>query len=240
MARRSSTLLGREDLPSQASNDIVRSIFNSRNESGGDRSCGVDFDGDLTRVLVVYTGGTIGMKPGPQVCHLLILISFFKGYEPAPAYLEGLLRSLPMFHDKAFHEELIAHEHETKYDFRKFLVTPPSVYGQHISYEILEASPLLDSACMSMGDWGRIASIIGTNYSNYDAFLVLHGTDTLAYTASALSFMLEHLGKTVLITGAQIPITEHLNDAHHNFLGALTICGHFVIPEVCIAHNPHI
>ena len=114
------------------------------------------------------------------------------------------------------------------------LVTPLSVYGRHIVYDITEFNPLLDSACMSMKDWAVIATTIESNYAHYDGFVVLHGTDTLSYTASALSFMLEHLGKTVIITGAQIPITEHLNDAHHNFLGALTICGHFVIPEVTV------
>lgn len=114
------------------------------------------------------------------------------------------------------------------------LVTPLSVYGRHIVYDITEFNPLLDSACMSMKDWAVIATTIESKYAHYDGFVVLHGTDTLSYTASALSFMLEHLGKTVIITGAQIPITEHLNDAHHNFLGALTICGHFVIPEVIL------
>jgi lysophospholipase len=112
------------------------------------------------------------------------------------------------------------------------LVTPLSMFGLHIVYDIVEFSPLMDSACMSMSDWAKIAHEIKAQYSAYDSFVVLHGTDTLAYTASALSFMLEHLGKTVVITGAQIPITEHLNDAHHNLLGALTVCGHFIIPEV--------
>ena len=114
------------------------------------------------------------------------------------------------------------------------LTTPVSVFGRHIVYDIVEFSPLLDSSCMGMADWAKIAVTIQQHYDDYDGFVVLHGTDTLAYTASALSFMLENLGKTVIITGAQIPITEHLNDAHHNFLGSLTLCGHFIIPEVCV------
>ncbi|KAI7897783.1 asparaginase-domain-containing protein [Cokeromyces recurvatus] len=83
-------------------------------------------------------------------------------------------------------------------------------------------------------DWVRIAADIKENYELYDAFIVLHGTDTMAYTASALSFMLEELGKTVIITGSQVPLTEVRNDAVENLLGALTIAGHFVIPEVTL------
>lgn len=83
-------------------------------------------------------------------------------------------------------------------------------------------------------DWVRIAGDIKENYQLYDAFIVLHGTDTMAYTASALSFMLEELGKTVIITGSQVPLTEVRNDAVENLLGALTVAGHFVIPEVTL------
>lgn len=73
-----------------------------------------------------------------------------------------------------------------------------------VIYCILELTPLLDSSNMSMSDWARISSIIETHYDTFDAFVVLHGTDTMAYTASALSFMLENLGKTVIITGSQV------------------------------------
>ncbi|KAG0032627.1 hypothetical protein BGZ81_010440 [Podila clonocystis] len=114
------------------------------------------------------------------------------------------------------------------------LITPPSLYGKRIRYSILEYDPLLDSCNMTMTDWVRIATDIEANYQLYDAFIVLHGTDTMAYTASALSFMLEDLGKTVIITGSQVPITEIRNDAIDNLLGALTIAGHFVIPEVSL------
>ena len=74
------------------------------------------------------------------------------------------------------------------------LITPPSLYGKRIRYSILEYDPLLDSCNMTMTDWVRIATDIEANYELYDAFIVLHGTDTMAYTASALSFMLEDLG----------------------------------------------
>ena len=65
---------------------------------------------------------------------------------------------------------------------------------------------------------------------DYDAFIILHGTDTLSYTASALSFMIENLQKTVIITGAQVPMGEIRNDAVNNLLCALTIAGHYTIP----------
>ncbi|KAM7375824.1 hypothetical protein PAMP_005591 [Pampus punctatissimus] len=72
------------------------------------------------------------------------------------------------------------------------------------------------------------------NYEIYDGFVILHGTDTMAYTASALSFMCEHLGKTVILTGAQVPIYELKNDGRDNLLGALLIAGQYIIPEVCL------
>lgn len=123
----------------------------------------------------------------------------------------------------------------------------------HNRYSILEYTPLLDSCDITMAgkqkrkkkeggdrvidlsvDWVRVADDIQVNYQLYDAFIVLHGTDTMAYTASALSFMLEELGKTVIITGSQVPLSEVRNDAVENLLGALTIAGHFVIPEVAL------
>ncbi|KAH6579413.1 hypothetical protein BSLG_010535 [Batrachochytrium salamandrivorans] len=112
------------------------------------------------------------------------------------------------------------------------LISPPSLYGKRINYSILEYDPLLDSSNMTMTDWVKIARDIEVNYRLFDAFIILHGTDTMAYTASALSFMLENLGKTVIITGSQVPLAEVRNDAVENLLGALTIAGHFVIPEV--------
>ncbi|KAJ3116913.1 hypothetical protein HK100_000933 [Physocladia obscura] len=114
------------------------------------------------------------------------------------------------------------------------LVTPRSLYGKRVKYSVLEYDPLMDSSNMTMKDWVKIATDIEVNYYLYDSFLVIHGTDTMAYTASALSFMLENLGKTVIITGSQVPLSEVRNDAVENLLGALTIAGHFVIPEVSL------
>lgn len=112
----------------------------------------------------------------------------------------------------------------------------PYVDGEtrRIIYTITEYSPLLDSSNMSISDWKRIASDIQESYEFYDGFLILHGTDTLSYTASALSFMLENLGKTVIITGSQIPIFETRTDGKDNLTAALIIAGNYVIPEVCV------
>jgi lysophospholipase len=76
---------------------------------------------------------------------------------------------------------------------------------------------------MSYKDWIKIATDIESNYHYYDAFIVLHGTDTMAYTTSALSFMLENLRKTVIVTGSQIPISQTRNDGFDNLLGSLTV-----------------
>jgi len=76
--------------------------------------------------------------------------------------------------------------------------------------------------------------MIKDNYHEFDAFVILHGTDTMSYTASSLSFMLENLNKPVILTGSQIPILELKNDAVDNFLGSLLIAGQYSIPEVVI------
>ena len=79
-----------------------------------------------------------------------------------------------------------------------------------------------------------MASVIEKNYKNYDGFVIVHGTDTLAYTASTLSFMFENLNKTVVVTGSQIPISTLRSDAVDNLLGALMVAGPFQIPEVVV------
>ena len=79
-----------------------------------------------------------------------------------------------------------------------------------------------------------MAEVIEQNYRDYDGFVIVHGTDTMAYTASALSFMFENLNKTVVVTGSQIPISELRSDAVDNLLGALMVAGPFQIPEVVI------
>lgn len=121
------------------------------------------------------------------------------------------------------------------------LVTPRSAIAggveKRIRYAISEWHPLLDSTNIEIEDWIRIATEIELNYPLFDAFVILHGTDTMAYTSSALSFLLEDLGKTVIVTGAQIPLSQLRNDAVDNLLGALSIAGHYIIPECCLFFN---
>lgn len=101
-------------------------------------------------------------------------------------------------------------------------------------YSINEYEPLLDSSNMSQLEWIKIAKDIEAHYNEYDGFVILHGTDTMAYTASALSFMLEGLNKPVILTGSQIPLCEVRNDARGNIITALQIAAGCEVPEVCL------
>lgn len=101
-------------------------------------------------------------------------------------------------------------------------------------FELHEYDPLIDSAEMTPVHWQRIANDIADNYHAYDGFVVLHGTDTMAYTASALSFMFEGLAKPVIVTGAQIPLASLRTDARANLLNALYIAAEHPLPEVCL------
>lgn len=102
------------------------------------------------------------------------------------------------------------------------------------AYTIHEYRPLLDSSNMTPRDWVAIAHDISANYERYDGFIVLHGTDTMAYTASALPFMLSGLRKPVIITGSQIPLCEIRNDARENVITSLMLAADYAIPEVCL------
>lgn len=104
-------------------------------------------------------------------------------------------------------------------------------------FTLHEYHPLMDSANMSPADWQMIAADIAAHYHDYDGFVVLHGTDTMAYTASALSFMLENLGKPVIITGSQIPLAQLRSDGHANLLNSLYIAAHYPIAEVGLLFN---
>jgi L-asparaginase len=101
-------------------------------------------------------------------------------------------------------------------------------------FQINEYDPLLDSANMTPHDWLKIANDIAAHYKEFDGFVVLHGTDTMAYTASALPFMLQGLRKPVVLTGAQIPLSKIRNDARENLITALLIAANYKIPEVCL------
>ncbi|XP_074547509.1 60 kDa lysophospholipase isoform X2 [Halichoeres trimaculatus] len=183
------------------------------------------------RVLVINTGGTIGMTLHDNVLA-----------PKANAFVKSL-RKLPILHDELYAQQTCMYEY---YGSENSLVLPkPTTHSDHlhhglskdnkrIIYTVLEYSPLLDSSNMTTDDWGRIGKDIEKNYQSYDGFVILHGTDTMAYTASALSFMCEHLGKPIILTGSQVPIYEMRNDGRDNLLGALLIAGQFVIPEVCL------
>jgi L-asparaginase len=120
------------------------------------------------------------------------------GYEPVPGHLQRLLLEQPRFRDPEVPE-----------------------------FDIVEFDPLLDSSNMNPGHWLQIAEQVRANYADYDGFLVLHGTDTMAFSASALSFMLEDLAKPVLLTGSQIPFEETRNDAQSNVLTSLLLLGRY-------------
>jgi L-asparaginase len=102
------------------------------------------------------------------------------------------------------------------------------------AYSIHEYDPLLDSSNMCPADWVRIGRDIVAHYDDFDGFIVLHGTDTMAYTASALPFFVHGLAKPVIITGSQIPLAEVRNDARNSLITSMLIAGDATIPEVCL------
>ena len=101
-------------------------------------------------------------------------------------------------------------------------------------WDIVAINPILDSSNISVNEWNKMAKVIADNYSKYDGFVMLHGTDTMAYSASALSFMLEGLSKPVIFTGSQIPLCEIRNDAKDNLITSLMIATNDKINEVCL------
>ena len=128
-----------------------------------------------------------------------------EGYAPAPGSLQQQLRGMPELSDPAM-PEVVIHEYD----------------------------PLLDSSNMTPAEWMKIANDIAGNYDRYDGFVVLHGTDTMAYTASALPFILEGLGKPVVVTGSQIPLVELRSDGRDNLVSSLLAAACLDIPEVCL------
>lgn len=110
----------------------------------------------------------------------------------------------------------------------------PASPDQRIIYTVLECQPLFDSSDMTITEWVQIAQTIERHYAQYQGFVVIHGTDTMAFAASVLSFMLENLQKPVVLTGAQVPIHALWSDGRENLLGALLMAGQYVIPEVCL------
>lgn len=104
-------------------------------------------------------------------------------------------------------------------------------------FTIYEYVPLMDSSDMTPADWQRVALDIWQRYHEFDGFVILHGTDTMAFTASALSFMLENLTKPVIITGSQIPLAELRSDGQVNLLNALYLAANYPLNEVTLFFN---
>ena len=131
-----------------------------------------------------------------------------QGYIPQPGFMESCLAGMPEFHRPEMPD-----------------------------YTIHEYQPLIDSSDMTPEDWQRIALDIQEHYEEYDGFVVLHGTDTMSFTASALSFMLEDLAKPLIITGSQIPLAELRSDGQQNLLNALYLAANYPIHEVTLFFN---
>ncbi|MCD7935967.1 MAG: type I asparaginase [Tannerellaceae bacterium] len=152
---------------------------------------------EKANILLIYTGGTIGMIENPET---------------------GALESFNFQHLKDNMPEL-------------------KKLGHTIS--TLQFDPPMDSSEMGPDSWKKLVKIIADNYHLYDGFVILHGTDTMSYTASALSFMLENLSKPVILTGSQLPIGMLRTDGKENLITAIEIAaarenGFPVVPEVCV------
>ncbi|MDB9910382.1 type I asparaginase [Flavobacteriales bacterium] len=144
------------------------------------------------RILLIYTGGTIGM-----VKH-------------------KLKKTLVPF------------------NFDELLKAIPELKSEDVDLDTISIANPIDSSNMNTTVWAEIAILIERNYKNYDGFVILHGSDTMAYTASALSFMLEGLNKAVILTGSQIPIGARRSDAKENLITAVEIATSGKVNEVCV------
>lgn len=147
------------------------------------------------------------------------------GFVPARGFLESCLARRPSFNDGSELGELPLIAENGMEQPHRSLRTPISTYEKHVRYAVYEFDELLDSSSIDVKGWTNIAETIERNYRAFDAFVVLHGTDSLAYTCSALSFILQNLGKPVILTGSQAPMLELQNDATDNLLGSLIIAG---------------
>ncbi|RIJ34221.1 asparaginase [Pontibacter oryzae] len=130
-------------------------------------------------------------------------------------------------------------KHLVPFNFSQILDHVPELRQFNYLVTVLNIEPAIDSSNVSVQDWLMLARLIEDNYAKYDGFVVLHGTDTMAYSASAMSYLLENLQKPVIFTGAQVPIGRIRTDARENLITALQIAatkrnGQSVVPEVCI------
>ena len=153
---------------------------------------------EKSAILLIYTGGTIGMKEDPSIQAL------------------------------------------RPFDFSQILAEVPELRKYAYKIDNYTFSPLIDSSDIEPSIWKQLVEIIEEKYEEYDGFVILHGTDTMAYSASALSFMCEGLTKPVIFTGSQLPIGVPRTDGKENLISAVEIAaakdaeGHAIVPEVCI------
>ncbi|MBQ2171150.1 MAG: asparaginase, partial [Paludibacteraceae bacterium] len=125
-------------------------------------------------------------------------------------------------------------------DLETFKAFMPELFAGSIQVDIQAFDPMIDSSDIGPDSWRRMAEMVYDHYEEYNGFVILHGTDTMSYSASALSFMLENLGKPVVFTGSQLPVGVLRSDARENLLTAIEIAaeqdeeGNAVVPEVAI------
>lgn len=159
---------------------------------------------DYPSVLLIYTGGTIGMIENPET---------------------GALEA---------------------FNFDQLQENVPELKRFNYRISSYQFNPPIDSSDMEPALWAKLVKIIHYNYDNFDGFVILHGTDTMAYTASALSFMLENLAKPVILTGSQLPIGVLRTDGKENLITSIEIAaakhpdGRAIVPEVCIFFENHL
>lgn len=158
-----------------------------------------DVSGNAYRssILIIYTGGTIGMKTDEKTGALV------------PFDFSGIYEEFPILH------------------------------RLNVDIDVHTMPKLIDSSNVQPSDWCAIAEVVRSNYEQYDGFVILHGTDTMSYTASALSFMLENLAKPVVFTGSQIPIGLLRTDGRENLITAIEVAGardgdRPMVPEVSL------
>ena len=156
---------------------------------------------EKSSLLLIYTGGTIGMKEDPAIQAL------------------------------------------RPFDFSQILAEVPELRKFACKIDSYTFDPLIDSSDVEPSSWRTLVSLIETKYDEYDGFVILHGTDTMAYSASALSFMIEGLTKPIIFTGSQLPIGAPRTDGKENLISAVEIAsakdpdGHALVPEVCICFD---
>jgi L-asparaginase len=132
------------------------------------------------------------------------------------------------------------------YNFESILDEIPSLRAYNLVIQVISFKPPIDSSNISPDDWIHLSNIILEQYADFDGFVVLHGTDTMAYTASALSFALNNLSKPIVFTGAQLPISARRTDARENLITAIEIASakdsndNPRVQEVCIYFNYHL